>query len=132
MNDPVEVATANTTHSIIKRAAGSVGSSSEVINIFLSPSVFFIYVLPPIIFDAGFTMPRAKFVENIRDIIIYAFLGTIINSFLTGYGLYGIYKTIGFNIVGRNGSGIGAPEFLLFGSIISAVDPVAVIQDLYN
>ena len=62
-------------------------TKSTFANILLTPEVFFIYILPPIIFDAGFDMPRDKFKENLRDILIYAIVGTLLNSFMIGLGL---------------------------------------------
>ena len=98
-------------------------TKSTFANILLTPEVFFIYILPPIIFDAGFDMPRDKFKENLRDILIYAIVGTLLNAFMIGFGLYGIEEWIGFG----SSENLSLIVLLLFGAIISAVDPVAVI-----
>ncbi|XP_040912737.1 sodium/hydrogen exchanger 2 isoform X2 [Toxotes jaculatrix] len=64
----------------------------------LSSNVFFLYMLPPIVLDSGYFMPTRPFFENI---------GTI--------EAFGVQD-------------INLQENLLFATIISAVDPVAVLS----
>lgn len=40
--------------------------------------LFFYFVLPPIVFAAGFNMYRQKFFNNIRNILLFGVLGTFI------------------------------------------------------
>ena len=88
-----------------------------------SPEFFFVYLLPPIIFTAGVTMPKDFFFHNFATIMALAFIGTLLCSFFIGGILFSIGNT-------------GAIESLSFtncmimGSLISAVDPVAVILAL--
>ena len=54
--------------------------------------MFFIVILPPIVLEAGYFMPKDAFFNNIGTILTYAVVGTLINSFATGTALYGVYK----------------------------------------
>ena len=55
-------------------------------------NVFFLFVLPPIVMEAGYFMPKSPFFGNIGTILSYAFVGTIFNSFAIGGSLFGVYK----------------------------------------
>ncbi|XP_015729377.1 sodium/hydrogen exchanger 5 isoform X2 [Coturnix japonica] len=89
----------------------------------LEPNMFFLFLLPPIVLDAGYFMPSRPFFENIGAILTYAVVGTLWNSFTTGTALWGLHQA------GLMDPGVeaGLMDFLLFGSMISAVDPVAVL-----
>lgn len=45
----------------------------------LTPNTFFLYMLPPIIFDAGYFMPNRLFFDNLGTILLMAVVGTIFN-----------------------------------------------------
>jgi len=82
-------------------------------------------LLPPIMFDAGFTLNKANFFANIVPITAFAVFGTIIASivfslviYIPGY-YYGYYP-------------LSIGECMQFGSLISAVDPVATISIFKN
>jgi len=93
-----------------------------------TPHTFFIIILPPIVLEAGYFMPKDAFFNNIGTILTYAVVGTLFNSFATGASLYGVYKAgLMPGLDDAHESKLGILECLLFGSIISAVDPVAVI-----
>nr|XP_028594551.1 sodium/hydrogen exchanger 1 isoform X1 [Podarcis muralis] len=88
----------------------------------LESDVFFLFLLPPIILDAGYFLPLRQFTENLGTILIFAVLGTLWNAFFVGSLMYAVCQI--------NGTGLQDTELLaclLFGSIISAVDPVAVL-----
>ncbi|XP_060916058.1 sodium/hydrogen exchanger 3-like [Labrus mixtus] len=88
----------------------------------LTPTVFFFYMLPPVILDAGYSMPKKLFFSNIGAILVYAVIGTCWNAATLGLSLWGCH------MAGAMGDlDIGLLEYLLFGSLIAAVDPVAVI-----
>lgn len=89
-----------------------------------SPEFFFFVLLPPIIFEAGYSLERKRFFENIGAITLFAMIGTITSTFIVGYLTF---------YVGKIGlvSGISKTnpmEALLFGALISAVDPVATLS----
>ncbi|NXE26736.1 SL9A5 protein, partial [Ardeotis kori] len=87
----------------------------------LEPNMFFLFLLPPIVLDSGYFMPSRLFFDNIGAILTYAVVGTLWNSFTTGAALWGLHRA------GLMGVEAGLMDFLLFGSLISAVDPVAVL-----
>ncbi|XP_044523861.1 sodium/hydrogen exchanger 1 isoform X2 [Gracilinanus agilis] len=88
----------------------------------LQSEIFFLFLLPPIILDAGYFLPLRPFTENLGTILIFAVVGTLWNAFFIGGLMYAVCKVGGPQI-----NEIGLLENLLFGSIISAVDPVAVL-----
>uniref|UniRef100_A0A0N5BTJ9 Sodium/hydrogen exchanger n=1 Tax=Strongyloides papillosus TaxID=174720 RepID=A0A0N5BTJ9_STREA len=87
----------------------------------LDSTTFFIFLLPPIIFDAGYFMPNRALFENVDSVLLFAVIGTIFNTLCIGFSLYAIgymnYFSVQFSIF----------EILCFSALISAVDPVAVI-----
>lgn len=87
----------------------------------LTPELFFLYMLPPIVMDAGYHMPNRLFFDNLSSILLYAVLGTIWNAFAIGISLYGCAK------LGIFGMELPLLDTFLFSSIVSAVDPVAVL-----
>eukprot|EP00061_Rhincodon_typus_P006600 g27416.t1 len=62
------------------------------------------------------------FFDNIGTILWYAVVGTLWNVIGIGMSLYGICQVQAFDL-----SDISLFQILLFGSLISAVDPVAVL-----
>ncbi|KAM4699332.1 sodium/hydrogen exchanger 1 [Discoglossus pictus] len=88
----------------------------------LQSNVFFLFLLPPIILDAGYFLPLRPFTENMGTILMFAVIGTLWNTFFIGSLLFAVCQV---------GGGVLSPvnllANLLFGSIISAVDPVAVL-----
>ncbi|XP_063781216.1 sodium/hydrogen exchanger 3 [Pseudophryne corroboree] len=101
---------------------GIVWAADHSASFTLTPTVFFFYLLPPIVLDAGYFMPNRLFFGNLGTILLYAVIGTVWNAATTGLSLYGVYLT---GVMGD--LGIGVLDFLLFGSLIAAVDPVAVL-----
>ncbi|KAM7175618.1 sodium/hydrogen exchanger 3 [Macrochelys suwanniensis] len=101
---------------------GIVWAADHIASFTLTPNVFFFYLLPPIVLDAGYFMPNKLFFGNLGTILLYAVIGTVWNAATTGLSLYGVYLS---GIMGQ--LDIGLLDFLLFGSLIAAVDPVAVL-----
>ncbi|XP_041123532.1 sodium/hydrogen exchanger 5-like [Polyodon spathula] len=89
----------------------------------LDPKMFFLFLLPPIVLDSGYFMPSRLFFDNIGTILMYAVVGTLWNSSATGLALWGIKQA---GLMDKKVDA-GLMDFLLFGSLISAVDPVAVL-----
>lgn len=55
----------------------------------LTPSTFFLYMLPPIILDAGYFMPNRLFFDNLGTILLMAVVGTIFNIATIGKPSHG-------------------------------------------
>uniref|UniRef100_A0A4W6CSM4 Sodium/hydrogen exchanger n=1 Tax=Lates calcarifer TaxID=8187 RepID=A0A4W6CSM4_LATCA len=89
----------------------------------LSSNVFFLYMLPPIVLDSGYFMPTRPFFENIGTVLWFAVVGTLWNSIGIGMSLFAICQIEAFGV-----QDINLQENLLFATIISAVDPVAVLS----
>ncbi|KAF1746692.1 hypothetical protein GCK72_023149 [Caenorhabditis remanei] len=53
------------------------------VDLYLHPDLFFLYLLPPIVLEAGYFMPNKAFVSNITTISLFAVAGTVMNIFLT-------------------------------------------------
>nr|XP_061802529.1 sodium/hydrogen exchanger 2-like [Nerophis lumbriciformis] len=89
----------------------------------LTSNVFFLYMLPLIVLESGYFMPTRPFFENVGTVLWYAVVGTLWNSIGIGLSLFAICQLEVFGV-----QDINLQENLLFASIISAVDPVAVLN----
>ncbi|XP_014600953.1 PREDICTED: sodium/hydrogen exchanger 3 isoform X3 [Polistes canadensis] len=87
----------------------------------LTPDTFFLYMLPPIILDAGYFMPNRLFFDHLGTILLFAVVGTIFNTLSIGASLWVLGK---FNVFGCETPLL---DMFLFSALISAVDPVAVL-----
>jgi len=96
------------------------GQASYIQEEMLSPQAFFVVLLPPIIFEAGYSLHKGNFFQNLGSIIIFAVFGTMISTLLVGLGLY---------LLGAGGvtMELRLTDALAFGALISAVDPVATL-----
>lgn len=115
----------------------------------LTPRNFFYFLLPQIILDTGYFMPNKLFFSNLGAILVHAVIGTVWNAAAVGVSLWacwlggamGMYKSLRkyykccivqcqalTACISSSGNlHIGLLQFLLFGSLLAAVDPVAVI-----
>lgn len=50
----------------------------------LTPDTFFLYMLPPIILDAGYFMPNRLFFDHLGTILLFAVVGTVFNTLTIG------------------------------------------------
>ncbi|VDM39045.1 unnamed protein product [Toxocara canis] len=87
--------------------------------VYLKPDWFFLYLLPPIALDAGYFMPNKDFFRNFGTIMTYAVFGTLYNTFSIGLTLYILRDFFKMQP--------SLIEILIFATLISAVDPVAVL-----
>ncbi|XP_063160427.1 sodium/hydrogen exchanger 4 [Candoia aspera] len=88
----------------------------------MTTSIYFLYLLPPIILEGGYFMSTRPFFENFGSILWWSAMGSLINSFGIGLSLYGICQITPFDL-----KDVNLLDSLLFGSMISAVDPTAVL-----
>lgn len=98
-------------------------STSELEFLSFRPEVFYFFLLPPIVFDAGYTCRRKDFFSNIVPILLFAVVGTFISTFLIAMCVFSLGK---MNFIDINTH--SSIESLLFGAMISAVNPVATLS----
>ncbi len=95
--------------------------------------LFFNVLLPPIILDSALSLYDKDFFDNFMSIMIFAIFGTLLNVFSIGYSLYGLSYSgiLGDFVTNKTGMveshELKPCECLIFSSLISAVDPVAVL-----
>lgn len=87
-----------------------------------SPKVFFVGLLPPIIFNSGYHIKRELFFRHIVAIFLYACIGTVIS---TGIVALFMEMMVRSNLTG--GFKPSLTESLTFGALISATDPVSTL-----
>lgn len=86
----------------------------------LHPETFFLFILPAIIFESGYSLEKGDFFGQIGGIILFAVVGTVISTFVVALGLY----LVGMTPLSPS---LSLLDCLLFGALISAVDPVATL-----
>jgi CPA1 family monovalent cation:H+ antiporter len=86
----------------------------------LTPELLFYVFLPTLLFEAAYNIKIQKLVENFRSITLLAIGGLLISTTVIGFGFSFLLSLFGVEI----------PLIIsfLFGAIISATDPVAVIS----
>ena len=101
---------------------GFLSYHSQVMEIFkqitLSPDIILYIILPALVFDAAINIDYQVLYKNLVPILLLAVVGLLISAGVIGVGV-SFFTTLPF---------IGA---LVFGALISATDPVAVIA-LFN
>jgi len=96
-------------------------------------TLFFNILLPPIILDSALALYDQAFFDNFISVVIFAVFGTLFNVFSIGYSLYGLTYSGVLGSFTVNTTGVvqemqlAPTECLIFSSLISAVDPVAVL-----
>lgn len=90
-----------------------------------SPKVFFMALLPPIIFNSGYQLRRELFYRHISPITLFAAVGTTLSALVCA-GLLWLAGQLGW----LGGFSPTTVELLAFGSLIAATDTVSVIAVL--
>ena len=83
----------------------------------LDPAVVLFAFLPPLLFDAAFRLDARELRLVVRPVLLLAVPGVLVTAFVVG-GIVAVALKLPF------------PVALLFGSIVAATDPVAVIAVL--
>ncbi|KAI8620854.1 Cation/H+ exchanger, partial [Chytriomyces sp. MP71] len=81
---------------------------------------FFNLLLPPIILNSGYDLKPKSFFRNFGSILTFAFLGTLIASFVIGILLY-LVSCLRLTIP------LTFLDCMIFGSVLSSTDPVTII-----
>ena len=92
--------------------------------IVFSESSFFLFILPPIIFAAGFTLKSRNFLSNFGFIALYGIVGTISAMVLLGLLLYGWGLVIPS---ARGQDTLLLSDSLLLATVLCATDTVAAV-----
>ncbi|KAL7316991.1 monovalent cation:H+ antiporter, CPA1 (nhx1) [Mucor circinelloides] len=82
---------------------------------------FFNLLLPPIILNSGYELKRRNFFLNFGTILTFAMAGTFIAAVVTGVCTY-LYA-----FLKPEGISISFLDSMIFGSILSATDPVTIL-----
>ncbi|CAD6187569.1 unnamed protein product [Caenorhabditis auriculariae] len=90
------------------------------IQLTLTPDLFFVYLLPFIVADAGFFMRKRIFFENLGTILTYAVFGTMLSTLVIGLILHLFSPFFA--------TSIPFLHIMLFCALICAVDPVTVLS----
>ena len=61
----------------------------------LTPDIFFLFLLPPIIGEAGYFMPNRLFFDQLGTILLMAVVGTIFNMFTIGELVWDCHRLAG-------------------------------------
>ncbi|GMY16500.1 sodium/hydrogen exchanger 2-like [Fagus crenata] len=97
------------------------GKSSHIF--IFSEDLFFIYLLPPIIFNAGFQVKKKQFFRNFMTIILFGAIGSLISFAVISLGSIQLFKKLDIGTLE-----IG--DYLALGAIFSATDSVCTLQVL--
>ncbi|KAI5566564.1 hypothetical protein POPTR_013G031700v4 [Populus trichocarpa] len=97
------------------------GKSSRLL--VFSEDLFFIYLLPPIIFNAGFQVKKKQFFRNFMTIMLFGAVGTLICCAIISIGAMQIFEKMDIGPLD-----IG--DYLAIGAIFAATDSVCTLQVL--
>ncbi|PIA61669.1 hypothetical protein AQUCO_00300891v1 [Aquilegia coerulea] len=98
------------------------GGTSSHIFVF-SEDLFFIYLLPPIIFNAGFQVKKKQFFRNFTTIMLFGAVGTLVSFFIIFFGAKKIFEKMDIG-------DLDLGDYLAIGAIFSATDSVCTLQVL--
>ncbi|KAF8521091.1 sodium/hydrogen exchanger [Hysterangium stoloniferum] len=84
-------------------------------------TLFFNLLLPPIILNSGYELKQENFFRNFGSILTFAFVGTFISAVGLGVLVY-IWSFLGLESLK-----LSLLECLIFGSTLSATDPVTIL-----
>ncbi|XP_057416050.1 sodium/hydrogen exchanger 1-like [Lotus japonicus] len=97
------------------------GKSSHIL--VFDEDLFFNYLLPPIIFNAGFRVKKKQFFRNFMTIMLFGAIGTLISFCIISLGAIHFFEKLGIG-------SLSIGDYLAIGAIFSATDSVCTLQVL--
>ncbi|KAJ7562992.1 hypothetical protein O6H91_03G091900 [Diphasiastrum complanatum] len=94
-------------------------TSSHILE--FNEELFFIYLLPPIIFNAGFQVKKKQFFQNFAAIMLYGIVGVFISFAIISAGCAFMFPKL-------NIGNLEMRDYLALGTIFSATDSVCTLQ----
>lgn len=88
-----------------------------------SEDLFFIYLLPPIIFNAGFQVKKKQFFRNFITIMLFGAIGTLVSCGIISLGAKQFFKILDIG-------SLDIGDYLAIGAIFAATDSVCTLQVL--
>lgn len=89
-------------------------------------STFFVFILPPIIFAAGYNLKKRKFVSNFGYIALFGILGTIL-SYIVLSSLILFWNDLLLSGSKTHSMHLQQKECLLLAAVLCATDTVAAL-----
>eukprot|EP00249_Psilotum_nudum_P011860 c23429_g1_i1 orf=170-1846(+) len=100
------------------------GNDSHILE--FNENLFFIYLLPPIIFNAGFQVKKKEFFRNFVAIVLFGVIGVFISYAIIAVGCGLIFSK--FNLDNQ----LSIDDYMVLGVIFSATDTVCTLQVLHQ
>ncbi|KAI4349605.1 hypothetical protein L6164_010171 [Bauhinia variegata] len=97
------------------------GQSSHIL--LFNEELFFIYLLPPIIFNAGFQVKMKQFFRNFVAIFLYGVVGSIISFLIVSLGSIQFFQKLDIGLLDLG-------DYFALGAVFSATDSVCTLQVL--
>jgi sodium/hydrogen exchanger 8 len=97
----------------------SKGQNSHILQ--FDEELFFIYLLPPIIFNAGFQVKKKQFFRNFIAIMLFGVVGVFISFGIISAGTRYMFTKLGLKKLSMR-------DYLAIGTIFSATDSVCTLQ----
>nr|AIA82923.1 NHX1 [Gentiana rigescens] len=99
----------------------SKGKNSRLLE--FDEKLFFICLLPPIIFNAGFKVKKKRFFRNFLTIMLFGVLGTLISFCIVSFGAKTVLDSLAIG-------SFELQDYLAIGAVLSATDSVGTLQVL--
>ena len=108
--------------------ASSAGGEEEWVAVSLlnfSPAVFFLVLLPPIIFNSGYHLRKELFFRHLTPICLFAVVGTLVSALVIAL----LLQLVCQNVLPKESTSFipTFTELLTFGALLSATDPVSTL-----
>ncbi|KAH9305083.1 hypothetical protein KI387_009487, partial [Taxus chinensis] len=101
----------------------SKGTNSHILR--FDEDFFFLYLLPPIIFNAGFQVKKKQFFRNFIAIMLFGVVGVFISFGIISAGCWLMFPKLDI-------SGLTVRDYLALGTIFSSTDTVCTLQVLHQ